>query len=113
MDTDTDLNILTYFRCIAHSRSRLGPGCKSHPVRGGRRLGQERMRACSAGPYNGTAELTHVGKQLQLPFGKVTLDEVSVYRSYLQATILAISPEVRISLKSHANRRFSLKGGLL
>lgn len=46
-----------------------------------------------AGLLCSTAETHTHWKATQLPFGKVRLDEVSVYRSSLQATILAISPK--------------------
>lgn len=46
-----------------------------------------------AGLLCSTAETHTHWKATQLPFGKVRLDEVSVYRSCLQATILAISPK--------------------
>ena len=112
MDTDTDLNILTYFRCIAHNRSRLGQSCKvTSCVGAGGRLGQEGMCAWIRWSTLQHSRNSHTLESNSTPIWK----SQAWWGQRVQELPSGYHPgyfsEVRISLKSHANRRFSLKGG--
>ena len=110
MDTDTDLNILTYFRCITHNRSRLGQSWEVTPCAGvGGGSGGRGCVLRYTGPLCDTAE-THTLESNSPPVWKshalCTLDEASVYRGCLQAAILATSPIMPTDV-------FHLRGALL